>query len=200
MKHTIPYPDKGTLDANAVKKILPQAYPFVFIDRVIGYEKGKSLTAVKHITANEWPFLDRLETRDQRQETRGKRQEAFGSSLRSQVSSLKSQESLGSLVSSLESRSVFPETLIIEAAAQAVLVFYEVSRTADFFSQLRYSIGKINSEFLKQVQVGEKFEIHVSPVKILTTGGISKIEIKSSDGQMIAQLEMFFSVRKDVRV
>ncbi len=39
-----------------LKKILPQAYPFLLIDRVTDYKEGESLTAVKNITANEWPF------------------------------------------------------------------------------------------------------------------------------------------------
>ncbi|MBN1824002.1 MAG: 3-hydroxyacyl-ACP dehydratase FabZ [Endomicrobiales bacterium] len=37
-----------------VKKVLPQKYPFVFIDRVVEFDKtGSSITCLKHITANE---------------------------------------------------------------------------------------------------------------------------------------------------
>lgn len=37
-----------------IQKILPQAAPFIMIDAVTDYQPGKSLTAVKNITANEW--------------------------------------------------------------------------------------------------------------------------------------------------
>ena len=43
-----------------LRKILPQAHPFMMIDRVVDIKKGKSLTAIKNITANEWPFLSNL--------------------------------------------------------------------------------------------------------------------------------------------
>ena len=35
-------------------EILPQAYPFLFIDRITEFEKDKKLIAIKNITANEW--------------------------------------------------------------------------------------------------------------------------------------------------
>jgi len=70
------------LDYEQLKKILPQAYPFLLIDRVENIQPGQSLTATKNITANEWPFT---EGRERVQH--------------------------------------YPETLLIEAAAQAALVF-----------------------------------------------------------------------------
>ncbi len=72
------------LDHNELKKILPQAYPFLLIDHVDHYTPGESLVAIKNITANEWPF----------------------SQERPQLNH-------------------YPETLLIEAAAQAALVFME---------------------------------------------------------------------------
>jgi 3-hydroxyacyl-[acyl-carrier-protein] dehydratase len=39
-----------------IEKILPQAQPFIMIDRVVDFKKGESLTAVKNVTANEWFF------------------------------------------------------------------------------------------------------------------------------------------------
>lgn len=39
-----------------IEKILPQAHPFIMIDRVVDFKKGESLTAVKNVTANEWFF------------------------------------------------------------------------------------------------------------------------------------------------
>lgn len=44
------------LDTKQLQAILPHAYPFLLIDKVLDYKEGESLTAVKNITANEWPF------------------------------------------------------------------------------------------------------------------------------------------------
>ena len=39
-----------------LQNILPQAYPFLMIDRILEIKKGESLTAIKNITGNEWIF------------------------------------------------------------------------------------------------------------------------------------------------
>jgi 3-hydroxyacyl-[acyl-carrier-protein] dehydratase len=44
------------LDQAELFKILPHAYPFLMIDRITEIKEGESLTAVKNITGNEWPF------------------------------------------------------------------------------------------------------------------------------------------------
>ena len=77
------------LDHNALKQIIPQAYPFLMLDRVVEYTAGQSLTAIKNITADEWFFQ---ESQDDQNNTNH-----------------------------------FPETLLIEAAAQAALVFLSLN-------------------------------------------------------------------------
>ena len=74
------------LTLDDLKHILPQAYPFLMIDRVEQYIEGKSLTTIKNITANEWFFQN---DEDPFHPTKH-----------------------------------FPETLLIEAAAQAALVLF----------------------------------------------------------------------------
>ena len=49
------------LDHDALRKILPQAHPFLMIDRVQEYIEGESLIAIKNITADEWFFQDAFE-------------------------------------------------------------------------------------------------------------------------------------------
>lgn len=44
------------LNIEQIKAILPQRYPFLFLDRVIALEPGKSCTAVKNVTGNENHF------------------------------------------------------------------------------------------------------------------------------------------------
>ena len=44
------------MNINEVKNFLPHRYPFLLIDRVIGLEVGKNLTAIKNVTFNEPHF------------------------------------------------------------------------------------------------------------------------------------------------
>jgi 3-hydroxyacyl-[acyl-carrier-protein] dehydratase len=39
-----------------IKQYLPHRYPFLLIDRIVAYEKDRSITAVKNVTVNE-PFF-----------------------------------------------------------------------------------------------------------------------------------------------
>ena len=44
------------LDIEAIKRMLPHRYPFLLIDRVLDYEEGNYIKAIKNITINE-PFF-----------------------------------------------------------------------------------------------------------------------------------------------
>jgi len=44
------------MDINEVMKHLPHRYPFLLVDRVLDFEEGKSLRAMKNVTINE-PFF-----------------------------------------------------------------------------------------------------------------------------------------------
>ena len=48
--------DARLIDIELIKKILPHRYPFLMIDRVLDYQAGHSLRAIKNITINE-PFF-----------------------------------------------------------------------------------------------------------------------------------------------
>lgn len=45
-----------TMDIEAISKILPQKYPFLFIDKVTDIKPGESVTAIKNVTINEGFF------------------------------------------------------------------------------------------------------------------------------------------------
>jgi 3-hydroxyacyl-[acyl-carrier-protein] dehydratase/UDP-3-O-[3-hydroxymyristoyl] N-acetylglucosamine deacetylase/3-hydroxyacyl-[acyl-carrier-protein] dehydratase len=51
-----PQDNKAALDIQQILGMLPHRYPFLLIDRVLEYEEGKSLVAIKNITYNE-PFF-----------------------------------------------------------------------------------------------------------------------------------------------
>ena len=40
------------LDCRDILALLPHRYPFMLVDRVIGYDPEKSLTAIKNVTYN----------------------------------------------------------------------------------------------------------------------------------------------------
>jgi len=42
-----------TLDINQIKTYLPHRYPLLLVDRVLNWECGKSITAIKNVTINE---------------------------------------------------------------------------------------------------------------------------------------------------
>lgn len=44
------------LDINQIKEFLPHRYPLLLVDRVLDWEAGKSITAIKNVTANEEYF------------------------------------------------------------------------------------------------------------------------------------------------
>lgn len=43
----------GTMKVEQIRNYLPHRYPFLLVDRVLDYEVGKSLTAIKNVTVNE---------------------------------------------------------------------------------------------------------------------------------------------------
>ena len=44
---------KKTLNINEIKEYLPKRYPMLLVDRVLDWEDGKTITAIKNVTANE---------------------------------------------------------------------------------------------------------------------------------------------------
>lgn len=44
------------LDINEIMSCLPHRYPFLLVDRVIDFQEGKEITAIKNVTINE-PFF-----------------------------------------------------------------------------------------------------------------------------------------------
>jgi 3-hydroxyacyl-[acyl-carrier-protein] dehydratase len=45
-----------SIEINEIRNLLPHRYPFLLIDKVLDYEVGVSLTAIKNVTINE-PFF-----------------------------------------------------------------------------------------------------------------------------------------------
>lgn len=45
--------ENKTLNITEIQQLLPHRYPFLMIDRVVNYEEGKTLTAIKNVSINE---------------------------------------------------------------------------------------------------------------------------------------------------
>lgn len=43
----------SSLDINQIKEYLPHRYPLLLVDRVLHWESGKTITAIKNVTINE---------------------------------------------------------------------------------------------------------------------------------------------------
>lgn len=138
------------LEQDELRKILPQAYPFILIDRVEDIKINESLVAIKNITSTEWCFEGSDEIHH------------------------------------------YPETLIIEAAAQAALVLYHVSKVRDN-SQKRYFIGKSDGEFFQQAHIGDELKITILAGKLMDTGGYCDAELSIKSSQ-ITKLNFIFKV------
>ena len=48
---------KRTLDFEEIKKLIPQRFPFIMIDKITDLEPGKEATAIKNISGNDILFL-----------------------------------------------------------------------------------------------------------------------------------------------
>jgi 3-hydroxyacyl-[acyl-carrier-protein] dehydratase len=48
---------KAVLDVEGIQRLLPHRPPFLLVDRVVAFEKDKSLTALKSVTMNEPHFV-----------------------------------------------------------------------------------------------------------------------------------------------
>jgi len=131
--------------------LLPQKYPFRMIDRVIEYKKGKSLTAIKNITGNEWMAQ-----------------------------------------CTVNSSAHFPETLMIEAAAQTALVFCRLSNTERHEDRI-FVLGQVKFEFENVVRIGDQLKVRTGAHKILKDSGF--IDIQSFvDKRRILDGQVFYSL------
>ena len=49
-------PQKDSLDASEIMKILPHRYPFLLVDKIVYLEKGKKAIGIKNVTINDYFF------------------------------------------------------------------------------------------------------------------------------------------------
>ncbi len=89
---------------------------------------------------------------------------------------------------------IFPETLIIEAAAQTALAFYKLNKNDPIVKKKQYAvIGKIKSEFFESVKVGDQLKMQTGSYKMFENTGFVDIDIHVATNK-IAEVKNFYSV------
>ena len=86
----------------------------------------------------------------------------------------------------------FPETLIIEAAAQAAAAFYGLSQGDAEIKKV--FLGKIKSEIFNIVNVGDQLTLKTLSHKMFNNNGFMNINV-SVDVKKIADIEIFYSLQ-----
>lgn len=90
---------------------------------------------------------------------------------------------------------VYPETLLIESAAQAALVLYHVSRVRPGTPAPLYVLGKVTAEFVKEVRVGDRMELRARAGKMLSTGGYADVDIFVNEAEC-GRVSLIYGVRQ----
>ena len=52
----------NTIDNSEIKTLIPHRYPFLLVDKVVDYEVGQWIRAIKNVTANEYFFQGHFPT------------------------------------------------------------------------------------------------------------------------------------------
>lgn len=91
-------------------------------------------------------------------------------------------------------RAITPGAMILEAIAQAGIVFFHTyGSTAD---NVTYLLGSAKIRFLKPVLPGSQLRIEVTPIKLISNAGILSGQV-SVDGEVVAKGEFALSTKRN---
>ena len=90
----------------------------------------------------------------------------------------------------------YPETLMIESAAQLGVLFFKMNQDAVRAGgqDKKIFLGKVKAEFFDQVFPGDQIKLELLSSRMLASGGIFNVNILK-DKQKIAEVELFCSIR-----
>ena len=134
------------------------------------------MAAVKNITADEWSI-------------HGERGTGYGVS----DSGFSANRKPSTVDRTTYPEQNFPEVLMIEAAAQAALVLYHVTKVGDG-PRPKYFLGKTKAEYFSPVVVGDQLAITVKANKIAANGAVVEAEIFVGD-KLAAKMELVLGVK-----
>jgi len=85
----------------------------------------------------------------------------------------------------------FPETLVIEAAAQAALLFYSISESGDY--RKKFLLGRVDAEFSSQAVIGDVLKLKTDKHRKMENSGLMDVLCFNRDSQ-IAVIRIFYGV------
>ena len=88
----------------------------------------------------------------------------------------------------------FPETLLIEAAAQAALVLYHVSKVKEGEKRLGYILGRAQAEFRDGVTIGDQLKIQAFATKMMDKYGFADVKLYTDFKKNIGEVRVIYSV------
>lgn len=87
---------------------------------------------------------------------------------------------------------VMPGVLIVEAMAQAAIIFFHAKDSAAHVPRAAYFLGSIKSRFLHPVVPGDQLVLTVEPVRLFAKAGILKVVARVLDREVAtAELSLF---------
>lgn len=141
------------LNFEQIKKIIPQRFPMVLIDKVTEYKKQKSLVAIKNVSGNDIYFLGHF-----------------------------------------PKNAVMPGNLITEAASQAAIVLYHISKNKGK-SIPTYLLGSTKASFHHPVVPGDQLRIEAIAKRLLSSAGYISTKI-FVDKRLVAEVDIIFKVKR----
>jgi 3-hydroxyacyl-[acyl-carrier-protein] dehydratase len=89
---------------------------------------------------------------------------------------------------------VMPGALILEGIAQTAIILYAFDKKDEDESEKVFLFGSVKARFKNPAYPGDQMIIEVTPVKIISTGGIVKGIAKVGD-RLVCKAELSFSVQ-----
>lgn len=91
-------------------------------------------------------------------------------------------------------KAVTPGAMLCEAAAQAGIVFFVVSRAGQAEADVTYLLGSVKMRFMEPVWPGDQLRIEVIPIKLIANAGIINAELRV-DERLVAKGELALAAK-----
>ncbi|MBW7897442.1 3-hydroxyacyl-[acyl-carrier-protein] dehydratase FabZ [Candidatus Brocadiaceae bacterium B188] len=136
-----------------LRSLLPQKYPFLFIDKAIEFEEGKRIVCVKNVSGNEPVFVGHF-----------------------------------------PDFAIMPGVLIIEAMAQASIILFKKSLSAQNAKDSVFLLASVNNaRFTKPIFPGDQLLIEVLVEKIVSKGAIVQASVMVGE-KTVAKANLTFGI------
>ncbi|OQZ02264.1 MAG: hypothetical protein B6D34_11505 [Candidatus Brocadia sp. UTAMX1] len=136
-----------------IRSLLPQKYPFLFIDKAIEFEEGKRIVCVKNVSGNEPVFVGHF-----------------------------------------PDFAIMPGVLIIEAMAQASIILFKKSLSAQNTKDSVFLLASVNNaRFTKPIFPGDQLLIEILIEKIVSKGAIIQASVMVEE-KTVAKANLTFGI------